>query len=243
MKLTIIGWCGGYPEANEATSGYLVQTEKVNVLLDCGSGVLSLLQNYISLEELDAVILSHYHGDHTADIQSLQYSTEILHKLGKRNKSLKIYGINQQPYYNKLSYGGHCRAYHVNNKTILNIEDIEISFSGNIHSMPCLAIKIKHGDKSFVYSGDTEWTNNLVELSKGCQLLLCECNLYNNQFGKVPGHLTAGEAGKIAKQAGVNKLILTHLPHHGNHNNLINEAKVEFDGVIDIAAKGKTYFI
>ena len=121
MKLTIIGWCGAYPEANEATSGYLVQTEKVNILLDCGSGVLSLLQNYILLEELDAVILSHYHGDHIADIQSLQYSTEIMYKLGKRNKDLKIYGINQQPYFNKLSYGEHCKAYHVNNKTVLNI--------------------------------------------------------------------------------------------------------------------------
>ncbi|KYH34623.1 ribonuclease BN [Clostridium tepidiprofundi DSM 19306] len=239
MKVTIIGCCGAYPDANKATSGYLVETDNTKLLLDCGSGVLSLLQNYISIEELDAVILSHYHGDHTADVQSLQYAVEILSRTGNREKILNIFGINQQPYFNKLSYGEYCKAYQINNNSIVKVGDLSISFSGNVHSMPCLSMKITYKDKSFVYSGDTEWTDNLIELSRGCEFIICESNLYNNQLGKVPGHLTAGEAGKIAAQSGVKKLILTHLPHYGNHNQLINEAKAEFDGIVELASSGK----
>ena len=55
----------------------------------------------------------------------------------------------------------------------------------------------------------------------------------------MPGHLTAGEAGKIASQSGVKKLILTHLPHYGNYNQLIDEAKAEFNGVVELASQGK----
>ena len=68
MKVTVIGCCGGFPAANEATSGYLFQSGDYSVLIDCGSAVLSKLQLFLPVEELDAVILSHYHHDHIADV-------------------------------------------------------------------------------------------------------------------------------------------------------------------------------
>ncbi len=68
MKVTVIGCCGGFPAANEATSGYLFQSGGYSLLVDCGSAVLSKLFAYVPAEELDAVILSHYHHDHIADI-------------------------------------------------------------------------------------------------------------------------------------------------------------------------------
>lgn len=61
MKLTVIGFWGGYPKLNGASSGYLLEHNGFNLLLDCGSGILSKLQNVLQPEELDAVILSHYH--------------------------------------------------------------------------------------------------------------------------------------------------------------------------------------
>lgn len=238
MKITVLGHWGAYPDANEATAGYLVQTDKINLLLDCGSGILSLLQNYVSLDELDGVILSHYHGDHMADINSLQYSTMIQSKLGNRKKPLIIYGINQQPYFNKLSYGEYCKAVQIDNNSVLDIEDLRITFSGNIHPMPCLSMKIQQGSKSFVYTGDTEWTENLIDLAKGTDLLISECTLYNDQFKMIPGHLTAGEAGKIASKANVDKLMLTHLPHYGDHNLLVSQAKEEFNKEVQLARRG-----
>ncbi len=59
MKITIIGWWGAYPNAGEATSGYLLESEGFAVLIDCGSGVLAQLQKHYSLQAVDAVVLSH----------------------------------------------------------------------------------------------------------------------------------------------------------------------------------------
>jgi ribonuclease BN (tRNA processing enzyme) len=103
-KITTIGWWGAYPSAGEATSGYLLQSDGLNILVDCGSGVLSLLQNYIKLQNLDAVVLSHYHWDHVADIGCLQYAARILMDLGDREKPLEIYGHAEDDNFSGLSY-------------------------------------------------------------------------------------------------------------------------------------------
>lgn len=67
MRLTVIGYWEAYPDKNEATSRYLLQGDKYNILIDCGSGVLSKVQNYIDLTEIDTIILSYYDGDHAGD--------------------------------------------------------------------------------------------------------------------------------------------------------------------------------
>lgn len=235
MKITVIGFWGAYPEKMEATSAYLVQTDKINLLLDCGSGALSLLQNHIKLEELDAVILTHYHGDHSADVKTLQYSALILNKLGKRTNPLELYGVKEEPDFSNLNYGKVCKGIEINSNSILNLGDLTLTFSDNIHPVTCLAVKVQQGEKSFVHTSDTQWNDNLLELCKNSNVIFSECNLYNEQLGMVPGHLTAGEAGRLAKLSEASKLILTHLPHHGNHNDLLNEAKEEFHGSIELA--------
>ncbi|MEG0781710.1 MBL fold metallo-hydrolase, partial [Carnobacterium sp.] len=73
MKLTILGYWGGYPINNEGTSSYLVESEGYHLLIDAGSASLISLENHLDPLELDAVILSHYHHDHVADIGVLQF--------------------------------------------------------------------------------------------------------------------------------------------------------------------------
>lgn len=63
MKMTVVGFWGGFPEAGEATSGYLFEHDGFRLLVDCGSGVLAQLQKYITPSHIDAVVLSHYHHD------------------------------------------------------------------------------------------------------------------------------------------------------------------------------------
>lgn len=241
MKVTVVGYWGAYPEKNEAATGYLLQSGKHNILIDCGSGVLSKVQNYIPLTEIDTVILSHYHGDHFGDISCLQYQVGYTRSLGKRSATLDIYGHNLSSEFNKLTYGGGTIGKKIDERTVLRFGDLSVSFKWGNHPVPCLAMRFEENGKVLAYSGDTEWSDKIVEIAENADVFICECNLFNEQFGKAKGHLTAGEVGKIAKMANVKKLVLTHFPHYGDLDNLVKEAGEEFSGEIVKAESGLVF--
>ena len=71
MKLTILGASGARPNGGDASAGYLVQSATTAILLDCGSGVVSKLQAAMNPRDLDAVVISHIHSDHSLDLIAL----------------------------------------------------------------------------------------------------------------------------------------------------------------------------
>src|SRR5690625_3694862 len=95
MKMTVVGFWGAYPEQEEATSSYLFEKDGFHILVDCGSGALAQLPKYLDPYDLDAVVLSHYHQDHSADIGVLQYYQLVQNQLRNQEDILPIYGHNQ----------------------------------------------------------------------------------------------------------------------------------------------------
>ncbi len=85
MKLTVLGYLGGYPDAGHATSTYLIESGDYHLLMDLGSGGLLALEKVFDPLQLDAVLLTHYHHDHTADVGVLQY----FYQLRKGNKKCR----------------------------------------------------------------------------------------------------------------------------------------------------------
>lgn len=243
LKITTIGWWGAFPNAGEATSGYLLQSKDVNILVDCGSGVLSQLQKYINLQDLDAVVLSHYHWDHVADIGCLQYAARILMDLGDRSKPLEIYGHAEDNNFSGLDYLQYSRGCVIDTNTTLEFGALKFSFSPNVHPDPCFSMRIEQEGRCLAYIADTAWTDDLVRIARNADLLICESSLYDDYLGMIPGHLTAGEAGKIAALAGVKHLVLTHLPHFGEHALLLEQAAKEFGGEIELATTGKVWLL
>jgi len=75
MKLTVLGCSGSYPGPGGAASGYLVEADGTRIWLDAGSGTLANLQRHIGLDAVDAVVLSHEHPDHWADIEGFHIAT------------------------------------------------------------------------------------------------------------------------------------------------------------------------
>ncbi len=239
MELTVLGGWGAFPEANDACSGYLLKSKGRNILLDCGPGVLSSLANHIKFEELDAVVLSHYHADHMSDIYSLQYALDIMIKIGKRKTPLYIYANNIEDKFHKLDYREACRAIPVRDGDVVDIFGISFHFFKTKHQKTCYAMRIEAEGKVIVYTADTGWIEGLIDFSVRADLLICESSLFNQQKGLNEGHLTAGEAGKIALQSEANLLLMTHFPHEGDLNKLREEAENEFDkDKILIARKG-----
>jgi len=237
LLLTVVGFWGAYPEENGATSGYLLEDGEKIVLIDCGSAVLSKIQNLIELREIDAVVLSHYHADHIADIKCLQYAASIDMILGKRRNTLQIYGHKYTEDFDELSYLDATEGIPIREESTVKIGSMNFTFSRTVHPDPSLAIRVQKGNSTIVYTGDTAWYEDLVNFSMYADLLICESSLYNANAGAVEGHMTAGEAGKLAKMTQARRLLLTHLPHFGNHEQLIEEAAENYSGPIDLASQ------
>ncbi|MDE5416267.1 MBL fold metallo-hydrolase [Alkalihalobacillus sp. MEB203] len=242
MKLIPLGVWGGYPKANSGTSSFLLKLDDFSCLIDCGSGVLSSLQNYLPLEQLDAVMISHYHFDHIADIGCLQYAMLVQSQLGNRKKELPIFGhAKDEEAFSKLSFMNYTRGIPIEETKTLILGPWKVTFCPTIHPAHCLAMKFEHGDVSIVFTADTEWCEDLVSFAKGATILVSEANLYDRHIGKVKGHMSGRQAGELAQKAGVDQLILTHLPHHGNLEDILSEAKQAFLGNVEIAQVGKAY--
>lgn len=239
MKVTVIGYWGGFPAANEATSGYLLEYDGFRLLVDCGSGVLSKLQNYVSVEKLDAVILSHYHHDHVADIGPLQYAWLIKKNLGFSLPELPIYG---HPFdslgFARLAHKEITKAVAYDPEKPLEIGPFAIQFMKTAHPVICYAMRITAGGFTVVYTADSSYLPEFVPFSQNADLFICESNFYAGQNAAPAGHMTSEEAAAIARDANVGTLLLTHLPHFGDHAQLVQEAKTIFAGTVKLAATG-----
>ncbi|SFA79789.1 MULTISPECIES: MBL fold metallo-hydrolase [unclassified Bacillus (in: firmicutes)] len=236
MKLTIIGFWGGYPKANGASSGYLLEHDGFQLLIDCGSGVLAKLQNKVQPEEIDAMIVSHYHPDHIADIGVIQHARLIQGFLGKKMTTLPIYAhAENQTEFAKLTYKDITKGMAYQPNEPLTVGPFTITFVKTIHPAPCYAMRIEAGGKAIVYTADSAYQDAFVPFSEKADLLLCECNFYAGQNASNAGHMTSTDAGMLAQKAGVKQLILTHLPQFGNLENLVTEAAAEYKGFISLA--------
>ncbi len=218
MKLTILGCQGPYPGPGKATSGYLLEGDGVKLLLDCGSGVLGRLQKHLSPVELTGIFISHFHYDHWADLPVLRYLLEG----GRRRSPLPVFLPTGAPEEGQLAQGSVFDPRPVEDET-LAFGPWEISFLRTRHPVPCYAIKVT-GERRFVYSADTGWSEKLPDFFRSADLVLCEAGLVEGTNGEGV-HLTPGQAGAAAAAAGAGRLLLTHLAPERETEEVLREAR------------------
>lgn len=241
MKLTVVGYWGGYPARGEATSSYLLEKDDFTLLIDAGSGSLAQLQNYKDIQDIDAVILSHYHHDHMADIGVLQYALLTQAYVSGRTDILPIYGHEEDARgFKKLTHH-YTKGIAYHSGTELQIGPFTLTFLRTQHPVPCFGMRITDGTATMVYTADTSYDDSWINFSKQADLLITDCNFYATQDESQAGHMTSREGAKIASKAQVSHLLLSHLPQYGERTQLIDEAKVDFQGPIDLARTGWTW--
>ncbi len=230
MRLTVLGNNGPFPSAGGACSGYLLQEEGVNILIDCGNGILSNLQKFIPFEDLDAIILTHLHSDHMSDMMVLRYAIQIKTNRGLINKPTTVYAPSEPvEEYERLNIKGVFDLKPISEDLELSFGKLNFRFKEMKHPVKCFGISVENGNKKFVFSGDTSWTENIVELSQNADLLMLDAGLLarDKTSNDVP-HLTAGECGLVAKKANARKLLLTHFWPDYDQKEVLEEAKKEF---------------
>jgi ribonuclease BN (tRNA processing enzyme) len=114
------------------------------------------------------------------------------------------------------------------------VADLTIKTAPVSHIASSLAYRVESGGRAVVYSGDTDWSDSLIELARGADCLVLEAS---NPF-KVPGHLTPGEAGRLAAQTRVPRLVLTHLYPPCDAVDVAAECSLAYPGEVILAEDG-----
>lgn len=246
MKLTVLGYLGAYPYAGQGTTGFLLQADDFNLLLDAGSGTLLQLEKNLEPLDLDAVILSHYHHDHIADLGVLQYYWQ-LHPQRNSEKILPIYGHTEDDFhFNELSLAGVTQGHAYYESEELDLGPFLITFMRTVHPVTCFAMRFveKASGKVLVFTGDSGYLAGFTDFAKDADLFLADTYLFQgNERHKA--HFTSLEAGEFAKAAAVKKLVLTHLPQFGDLEKLRQEAQAAAGEEIpvELAATNKIFDI
>ncbi|MDO7786328.1 MBL fold metallo-hydrolase [Desulforamulus aquiferis] len=243
MKLTVLGCWAPYPRVSGACSGYLLQDKGKNLLIEAGNGVLSRLIQHIDLQELDAVIISHLHPDHIMDIYCLRHAVESANREGRMNKLLPLY-LPSGPAEDFNRITSFTKAFKINIIDHLlepreeTIAGLKVSFMPALHNLPCYSMKIE-GSKRFVFSGDTAYNPNLVKFTAGAEVFLCEASGLDKDAEYLKeNHLTARQAGELAREAGVKELMITHFYPEYILSELQNQAEQGFGQKVLLAREG-----
>jgi ribonuclease BN (tRNA processing enzyme) len=244
LRLTVLGCYGPYPAAGQNCSGYLLQDDEVNVLLDCGNGVLSRLRYFCQPWELTAVILSHLHSDHLSDLMILRYALQMQEEQHASALPLQVYAPPQpEEEYNRLTYKQYLQSRPLSAGTALSFGSMRFTFIKGVHGVPNYVITVTARGKKIVYSGDTEFFPGLTAAAQGADLFLCEANYLKSdlQQGKV-NHLAAFQAAAVAKEAEVKRLVLTHHNPERDPRLALAEAQAIFPDT-ELAHAGSLYYL
>ncbi|MCA9767039.1 MAG: MBL fold metallo-hydrolase [Carnobacterium sp.] len=220
MQLTILGYWGGYPTKNEGTSSYLLESDNFHLLIDAGSASLIALEKHLDPLELDALLLTHYHADHIADVGVLQYTRQLkrLDDNETRASILPIYGHQEDlDNFNRLTVDRVTKGVSYSECEELTIGPFQLTFMKTLHPVPCYAMRIvevKTG-KVFIFTADSGYLPQFIPFSQDADVLLADTNLFEGMENHRI-HMTSIEVARIAREAKVPKLILTHLPQHGD---------------------------
>ena len=95
MRITVLGKSPAWADAGGACSGYLIQTGEYTVLLDCGGGVIGKLREQVDYTEVDAVVISHVHGDHVLDL--IPYAYALLHSPRQQSRPVDSWPGTDSP--------------------------------------------------------------------------------------------------------------------------------------------------
>jgi ribonuclease BN (tRNA processing enzyme) len=250
MKLTVVGCSGSFPGPESAASCYLVETEADGVVhrvvLDLGSGALGPLQRYVSLDEVDAVVLSHLHPDHCIDLCGY-YVYRRYHPEGAR-PPIPVYGpAGTGPRlaraYDALGARGMSAEFDflVYPERPFQLGAFTVTARRVDHPVEAYALRFEHAGRSVVYTGDTAACPGLAELAQDCDLFLAEASFRESDDNPNHIHLTGRQAAEVAKTADVGRLVITHIPPWYSAEDAIADARPHFDGPLSLASPGAVY--
>lgn len=250
MRLTVIGCSGSYPGPDSAASCYLLEApyegRTYRLVMDLGSGALGPLQTHVDLTTVDAVVLSHLHADHCLDLCGFYVVRKyrpggplpplpVYGPTGTGHRMARAYDLPDQP-----GMTGEF-DFHDYPDGVFRLGPFDVTATLVDHPVDAYALRITAEGRTLAYSGDTGPCPSLVDVAKGVDLLLAEASFVDDPANPPHLHLTGQEAAETAHDAGVGRLVLTHVPPWYTREQVYAEARPHFDRDLTMAVPGATY--
>ncbi len=220
ISLCCVGSGDAFGSGGRLNSCFHLSFPTGQVLIDCGcSSLIGLHRCGISPAEIDAVVISHLHGDHFGGIPYLLLEGKYA---SRRTRSLTLIGpsgLQQQvetaaealyPGMFSEKFNFSIEYQQLDPKINRQTGPVKISCFQVKHgsSSQVYGLRVEVGGKVISYTGDTEWTDNLLPLAQGSDVLIAECFAYDQP---VPSHLDYLTLLQKRKQLGCRRLLLTHM--------------------------------
>ena len=208
MRLTILGMNGPYPAPGGATSGYLLAAGESRIALDMGCGTLSRLTALTPPEELTALLLSHWHFDHSSDVLLLIYRLAACAKA-----PLHVYApVDETSPVRKIVQGCTELVLHdIAPGDAFQVGDAQVTAFAARHPVPAVMYRVQAEGKTFCYTGDTNTTETLLPFAMGADFLLADGLFTEAAWTQAKPHLAAHHVAQLAKDADVRRFVITHL--------------------------------
>lgn len=253
MKLTVLGGAAACPNPGQGSSAYLLEVQGQRWLLDCGPNTLQELRKHVELDQIDRILISHVHADHTLDLIPLRYGLKYDPGIEGTHPGLYMPpgGITWLEGVAKAFSSGvegpegffdtvfDLTEY--DPEAYLTFDSVTVSFRRTNHPVPCWAMRFTSPGGTLVYLADTGPMDELVEFAANADILICEGtfpDLANVTDVAERPHLSAFEAGALARDAEVTNLVLTHLWSNAGIERYREAATTAFGKPVMIATPG-----
>jgi ribonuclease BN (tRNA processing enzyme) len=243
VRLTVLGGCGAWPEAGRACSGYLVEHDGFRLLLDPGYATVPRLLRHVAAERVDAVYVTHGHPDHCADLNPLLRARALG---GAGPPPLPVYALpgSLDAVLALDRPGMLAGAYVLHELTAdarIQIGPLRVRTNLLPHWVPNAGVRLAAGGRVLAYTGDCGPCPEVLEFARDADVLLAEATFVDEVPEGSRGYLTsARQAGRQAAEAGVGRLLLTHLWPGTDAEAARDAAGDQFGGGVDVATAGLT---
>ena len=242
MKVTILGTGTATPIPERNASGLVVAAGGSLILVDLGPGTFRrLCDAEIDMKAIDVILVTHFHPDHVSDLVPFLFASNYAYGPFREAPFHLVGPTGMEKFYSAMvAVYGHWIV-PTNERLLMHemetaatdklvIGGVKILSAPSAHSAPSLSYRIEADGSSVTLSGDTDLTENLVELARDTDLLVCECSMPEGR--KIPGHLVPSEAGDVARRAGAKRLVLTHFYPPCDEVDVAEQAAMAFSGEI-----------
>jgi ribonuclease BN (tRNA processing enzyme) len=257
MRITVLGGCGAWPAAGEACSGYLVEHDGFRLLIDPGYACVPRLLERVPARAVDAVVVSHSHPDHCADLHPL-LRARILGAPAAPDAppdapgsaasapALAVYALpgavdRVLALDGPGSLDGAYALHEFTGGGRFEIGPFQVDSYLLPHFVSNAGLRLSADGRVLAYTGDTGPSPDLVALARDADVFLAEATYPEH----VPEHharylSSALQAGHNAAAAGVGRLVLTHLWPGTDPAAAAGAARGGYTGEIEVARPGLT---